>query len=670
MLGARLLTRMAAETKRYFLGNYLLEPDKRLLSRAGEPVHISGKPLHVLVYLVEHRNRVVGRTELLDRFWDGRDVYDDSLRKSVAAIRKALDDHTEQQRFIETHYGEGYRYVGPVKLVLSAPDGRDAQEIETIRAVRVLIEEEELQETATRFESNDASLCGPNGPPNIARPRPPVMARARLIALSTVVLIAMAAAAMIYFSRAASTKSSLSSASSIAVLPLRSLGAEPGTDYLSEGITESLISALSRVPGLRVISHGSVLIFKGRDVDPRQVGAKLGVATVLEGSVQESGDRLRVQVRLVSTVDGHVLWSSETYDRASGDIFAVQDDIARGVTSGLKLKPDLERKQRLSSRRYTESTDAYYAYLKGRYYWNNKRTREGLQKSFDYFQQAIKIDPQYALPYAGLAEWYITGFWFLDLPSDQAVAGAKKSAATALQIDDSLAEAHVAMATACGNDLDLPGSSRESVRAIELDPNSWEAHHGYAYTLVALGRGDEAVAEIQRALELDPLNLVINIDVGEILTGAGRYDEAILAFKKALEMDPDRPHTHWDLAIVYDGKGMDSDAFAEYLTWASQSGQDQKTIDAFKEAYARSGLDGFWQERLRQESLKAGHASPAALARINARLDRKDEAFKWLEKALQERSPYLVTLKGDPMLESLRSDPRFQQLLRRVGLPV
>jgi len=488
--------------------------------------------------------------------------------------------------------------------------------------------------------------------------------------LSALVLIAIAAVAIIHFSRAAATSAPSSSAPSIAVLPLRDLSAEPGGDYLSEGITESLISAISRIQGLRVISHGSVLAFKGKDVDPREVGAKLGVGAVVEGSLQKSGDRMRVQVRLVSAEDGHVLWSSDTYDRAPGDIFAIQDDIARGVTSGLRLKPARDEERALA-RRYTDSTEAYYAYLKGRYYWNNKKTKEGLQKSLEYFQQAIKIDPQYALAYAGLAEWHITAFWFLGLPSDYAIAEAKKAAARALQIDDTLAEAHIAMATAYGNDWDLLNASRESERAIELEPHSWEAHHGYAYTLIALGRADQAIAEIQRALELDPLNLSINIDVGEILTGAGKYEAAIEVFKKALEMEPERKNVHWDLAIVYDAAGRESDAFAEYLRCASLSGDSEQVLSALKEAYARAGLKGFWQKKLQLAKQTANPLPDSEfIARIYARLGMKDQAFEWLEKAFQKRSPYLVTLKGDPMLAGLHSDPRFAELLRRVGLPV
>jgi TolB-like protein/DNA-binding winged helix-turn-helix (wHTH) protein/tetratricopeptide (TPR) repeat protein len=660
---------MEAQGNTYLLGDYLLAPDRRLLSRAGEPVPITSKPFHVLVYLVEHHDRVVGRAELLDRFWDGKDVYDDTLRKTVASIRKALGDNVECPRFIETHYGEGYRYVGPLEQPLSTEEVY-APQTETVRAVRILIEEEELQSSA-ELGLSGANLSIPNRALDAAATLTRPKRRLRLAAmLSALVLVATAAVAIVHFSRAAATSAPSSSAQSIAVLPLRDLSPDAGSDYLSEGITESLISAISRIDGLRVISHGSVLGFKGKDVDPRQVGAKLGVASVLEGSLQKSGDRMRVQVRLVSAEDGHVLWSSDTYDRAPGDIFAIQDDIARGVTSGLRLKPARDEERALA-RRYTDSTEAYYAYLKGRYYWNNKKTKEGLQKSLEYFHQAIKIDPQYALAYAGLAEWHITAFWFLGLPSDYAIAEAKKAAARALQIDDTLAEAHIAMATAYGNDWDLLNASRESERAIELEPNSWEAHHGYAYTLIALGRGDQAIAEIQRALELDPLNLSINTDIGEILTGAGRYDSAIAAFKKALEMEPEQKNIHWDLALVYDATGMDDEAFAEYLRCASLSGDGEHVLSAFKDAYARAGLKGFWQKKL-QLAKQTTNPLPDSefIARIYARLGLKDQAFEWLEKAFQKRSPYLVTLKGDPMLAGLHSDPRFAELLRRVGLPV
>jgi TolB-like protein/Tfp pilus assembly protein PilF len=461
---------------------------------------------------------------------------------------------------------------------------------------------------------------------------------------------------------------------SIAVLPLKNLTNDPTNEYFSDGMTDSLITALSNVGGLKVTSRGSVFGFKGEEVDPREVGRQLGVAAVLEGSVMKSGETVRVGVRLVSAADGRVLWSSDPHDRALGDIFALQDEVARRVVDGLRLKLGGEGEERLA-KRYTDNVEAYLAYMKGRYFWN-KRNGEGLGKAITYFQQAIEIDPNYALAYAGLADSYILKrIYALLQPGEtlqQMEAKAKAAAEKALEMDDALAEAHTSLGlikAALGNDdADI---EREYKRAIELNPNYATAHHWYALHLNDVQRFDEAIAEIKRAREIDPLSLVINSDVGIVYTSARQYDQAIEHFKKAMEMDPNFPDAHAMLGWTYVRKGMYQEGIAEFEKARALFGSPTSQLDGLIYAY---GMSGNRSEALKVldklERLTKQHHTQIPWENwlfIHIGLGDHDKAFELLEKAHREGSNVKRQLMG-PSLDPLRGDPRFHDLQRRVGL--
>jgi tetratricopeptide (TPR) repeat protein len=392
------------------------------------------------------------------------------------------------------------------------------------------------------------------------------------------------------------------------------------------------------------------------------------VDALLEGSVLKSGERVRVDVRLVSTSDGRVLWASNPSERAIGDIFTIQDEIARNAAAGLQIQLSGEDKKRLAQRN-TDNLEAYQAYLKGLYF-ANKRTPEGFEKSFAYFQQAIEKDRRYALAYAGLARTRALSVWFIQAPPDEAMAQTRAAAERALEIDDTLAEAHIAMSQVYWHWWDFANGLREDQRAIELDSGSAEAHHGYAYSLMLLGKPQEAITEMKRALDLDPLSVVMNVDVGEILLYARHYDEAIEALSKALEMDPHRPNVHHDLAEAYEQIGRHREAIAEYIQEDAVVGEQPKTLANFQEAFAVSGMRGFWQRKLEsfKEREQRGYFPPFVIAEVYARLDDKDQAFAWLEKAYAERSPMLLNLLNSAPFDGLHSDPRFASLARRVGL--
>src|SRR5207253_1646978 len=321
--------------KRYLLEDYSLVPDEQLLSRSGEPIHLPKKPFQVLTYLVEHRDRFVSRAELLDQFWDGKDVYDDALRKCVGAIRKALDDQSDDARFIETRWGVGYRYIGPVTEQI-VREKTSITEIEKTRGVKIIVEEEEIHDETALDKLPAASLAlSPTLRLRAILKRHPAVAAWALLFLAGSI-----GAAVITTSRQRPVPVETHPAQirSVAVLPLKNLTNDPESEYFSDGITENLINTLSRIEGLKVISLGSVLAFKGKEIHPREVGEKLDVGAVLEGSVLKSGERVRINVRLVSTEDGEVLWASDTYERAVGDIFVVQDKITRSVAAGLRIR--------------------------------------------------------------------------------------------------------------------------------------------------------------------------------------------------------------------------------------------------------------------------------------------------------------------------------------------
>jgi len=637
--------------KRYLLNGYSLAPDEQLLSHNGQPVHLPKRPFQVLLFLVENRDRFVSRAELLDRFWDGKDVYDDALRKCVGAIRKALEEPPDRARFIETRWGVGYRYIGPLQEQI-IPYETAVTEIETTRGVRIVVEEEEIQDA----------------PQTVTAPRlnpPRQRAYVKVIALALIVLAIGVALVTIMVSRQSrANDNSGTRIRSIAVLPLRNLTGNVAYDYLSDGLTESLITTLSEERDLTVISRGSAFSLKGKDLDPQEAGRLLKVAALLEGSLRQSGDKLRVNVRLVSTADGKVVWATDSNDRQIGDLFAIQDDIARNLTAHLGLRRG-DRDQ--LARRRTGNVEAYQSYLKARYSLN-QRTREGITRSIDYFQRAIELDPKYALAYAGLAEAYDKAYFFNELPPQQTIAKEKAAATRALQLDDSLAEAHVAMATVYANTWDLANAAREEERAIEIDPLNVEAHHNYAYRLIDLCKPDQAIAEIKRAQELDPLNMVMNIDVGEILLFARHTDEAISALRHAVEMDPARANAHWDLGNAYEANGMYAESVAEHLEEFRLKGEAPETIGELRKAFESGGIKGFWRQRLAQLKARPGYLEPFVLVNIYLSLGDKDQVFAWLEKAYRDRNPNMVSLKSAPRHDVLRSDPRYDDLMRRVGL--
>jgi TolB-like protein/Tfp pilus assembly protein PilF len=452
------------------------------------------------------------------------------------------------------------------------------------------------------------------------------------------------------------------------VLPFVNENHDPETEYRSDGVTESIINGLAELPALRVIARSSVFRYKGKETDPLVTGKELGVRAVLTGRLLQRGDLLRVSVELTDVRENKQLWG-EQYEHKVADLLTMQRDIARDISANLRLKLSGAEQSRVT-RHYTENPEAYQLYLKGRFYWN-KRTGEALKKSMEYFNQAIEIDPGNALSYAGLADAYVLMPNYSAGSPQEFYPKAKAAARKALALDETLAEAHTSLAQALfAYDWNFAESNREFQRAIELNANYATAHHWYANSsLLAMGRFAEAIAEGKRAQELDPLSLIINADLGADYFYARQYDQAIEQLQKTLEMDQGFYTAHYFLGMAYAMKGAFAEAIAEYRR-AQQLSDDPFVLAYLGHVFAASGKrsEGLKTLAHMQAIARQRYVPAYGFAIIYAAIGEKDQAFQWLERLYQDRAFDVAFLKVDPFFDTLRADPRFADLARRVGL--
>jgi serine/threonine-protein kinase len=456
---------------------------------------------------------------------------------------------------------------------------------------------------------------------------------------------------------------------SIAVLPFTNLSADPEQEYFCDGMAEEIINALTHVEGLRVVARTSCFAFKDRHEDIRQIGRKLNVDNVLEGSVRKAGNRVRITGQLIKISDGYHLWS-DRYDRELSDIFAVQDEISIAIVEKLKVKL-LGGEHEQIVKRSTDNLDAYNLYLKGRYHWN-KRTEQGMRKGLEYFQQAAEEDPAYVLPYTGIADCYNLLGWYGYVAPKEAFPKAKVAAEKARDMDATLAEVHTSLAGVKEfYDWDWSAAEKGYRRAIELNSSYLPAHHRYGELMCYLGRHEEAFREIECALNLDPLSLLYNTILVEVFYFARQYDQAIEVALRTVEMDPNFLPPHWLVAFAYAQKQMYKDALTETQKAADLSGEGNPLIiTQLGILYSLSGRNDEAREVLDElsELSERRFVSPFYTALIHLGLGEKNSALKWLEKAYDEHDHALETLKVEPMLDSLRSHPRFGVLLKRMEL--
>jgi TolB-like protein/DNA-binding winged helix-turn-helix (wHTH) protein/Tfp pilus assembly protein PilF len=619
---------------------FRLDPIEHVLLNAGVRVPLTPKAFETLVVLIESAGHVLEKDDLLKRIWPDTFVEEGTLARNISTLRKALGD-PEGQTYIETVPRRGYSFVAPVhKVPCEEPGGPAANTIH--------------DHVATRDKYWPA--------------------QPRLWLLAATLLAILLASAYLLWLRPPHLSGTSASRTTLAVLPFENLSGEPAQQFFADGFSEEMITQLGGLEPnrLAVIARTSAMHYQGTAKDPRQVGRELGAEYVLTGSVRRDADRVRITARLIRAEDATNLWAKD-YDRGVSDILAVQSEVAGAIAREISLKLSPEKNARLAAAPPVDP-DAYENYLKGRYFWN-KRTSASYVKAVEYFNAAIARDPKYAQAYTGLADAYalLGSLSGAEIPRREAMPKAKAAALAALRLDDSLAEAHTSLAfEEMHYEWDWPASEREFKRALELNPNYATAHQWYAFWLMAQGTPEQALAELSLAEKADPLSIIIKSDISDLLTCAGRYEQATQAAKRALELDPNFPLAHYALAEAYAGQQMDAQAIAEYQEMLAMDNGSTWARTGIARAYARMGQRAD-AERLLEETLQGCRdRSKCALevAFIFASLGEKDQAFAWLDKAVQNHDGGLILLNGSLPLMPLHTDARYAGLKRRIGLPI
>lgn len=652
----------------YEFGPFRLVPTERLLLRDERPVPLTPKAFETLVALVERRGHLIGKDELLNLVWAQDFVEEGNLARCVHTLRKALGEGRGEHQYIETVPKGGYRFVAEVRESETGPHGgQDNGAGDLFGKGRRAAEP--ATEPKTSQPDGDSRTRDLTSPPT-SPPRWPAGATV-LISLSALIL-ATAAVALILFTRDRRVITEESPIDSIAVLPFINTSGDPEAEYLAEGISDSVINSLSRLPKLRVISLSSVLRYKGKQTDPQTVARELNVRAVLMGRLMQSGNGLTISVELVDVRDNRRLWG-EQYNSNLSDVLAVQGEIAWKISERLRLRLTGEEQKQLA-KRYTENTEAYQLYLLGRHYFR-KQTKEGFEKSIEYYEQAIKADPNYALAYTGLARAYhwmgTRGFW----PAKESKQKVEWAALKALQLDETLAEGHVRLGVLKFNNFDWAGAERELKRALELDASSPEANSAYFQFLAGLGRTDEALRYAIRAQELDPTGTTGNLGLAYLFHR--QFDQAIDVYRKEIEKNPGNALMHILLGEAYVAKGMAEEGVAEMQKGVALDPSLAKTPERWDRypmlayAYAVAGRRGAALKILDEQQRLAKQRDdglPYNLAIIYTGLGDKDQAFEWLEKCIEQRTPLVYRLRVRPMFDPLRSDARYPELLRRMNL--
>lgn len=636
-----------ANVTRYVLEEFVLEPDSYALFRDSTPVAISRMRFEMLLFLVEQRHRVVTRKELVERFWDGHEVYEENLTKCVSEVRKALDDQHKPHRFIETIPAVGYRFTGAVEVLEPPRQAPSTPEVTT----------------SAEIVPSVASL--PSPPP---QPAPRIWRNWAVAAALLISVAALAAVGTLYAHRSNSEAATADRGPlhSLAVLPFKPIREQTRDEFLELGMADALITKLSNIRQMTVTPTSAVRKYTNLSQDPIAAGNELGVESVLDGSLQKLSDRIRVTVRLVKVSDGSSLWA-ETFDEKFADIFTLQDSISERVAGALAVRLSTPEKERIT-KRYTDSSEAYQLYQKGRYFWN-KRTEEGLKKGIEFFEQAIKTDENYALAYSGLADSYLVANFSL-LPPKEVFPKAKQAALKAIEIDGTLAEPHAALGiTMMAYDRDWASAEREFRRSLSLNPNYGQGHQWYALSLAAVGRMNEAVAEAKLAQRAEPLSLAVNANVGWVMFLAHDYDQTIEQCSKVIEMDPGFGLAYLYRGLAYEQKGMFDKAVAD-LEIAKGSQSRPTVLGALGHAYAMAGNRAKAKSMIHtMEELSRSRYFPGfQIALIHIGLGEKDQAIALLEKSVRDRYPALIHFNVEPRLDPVRSDARFKDLVQRVGL--
>ena len=649
----------AAPAHVYEFGNFRLDTAKRVLRRLdGTTVPLTPRVFETLLYMVEHHDTVLDKERLMEAVWPDSIVEENNLSQNISTLRRIFGETPGSHSYIVTVPGRGYRFVAEV----SDRTGNGSANVNG------------EQGTGPTLAENRTEAVTVNG-----RQRLPGKTGGTL-AVAVLGVIALTAA---FLARgpsvrwpekykiakappAPSSGTMTDIVRSIAVLPFENLSGNPENAYFTDGIQEEILMRLAKIADLKVVSRTSTVRYKRSPENLREIATQLGVANVLEGSVQRTADRVHVNVQLIKAASDTHLWA-EAYDRKLTDIFAVESEIAKTIADTLQAKLTGSERNAIAAQP-TENTEAYQLYLRGRYLWN-RRTGENLKKALAYFEQAAEKDLHYALAYAGMADsCVLIPIYAAGTPQDylpRARAGAQK----AVELDDTLAEAHTSLAYVFFYDFENAQSVKEFERAISLNPNYAMAHLWYGLgPLSAMGEFDRAIAEEKRALELDPVSPIINADLGTVYTLARRYDEAIAQLRDTVEMNPQFYGGHRCLGWALELKGATGEAIAEYHK-AFELSDDPMMLAMLAHAEASIGKQNQARQILGQltEEAKARYVPAYAFAVIYLALGEKDHALDWLEQAARDHDGFYINLiKFEPFLDPLRGDPRFETLVSRI----
>jgi TolB-like protein/DNA-binding winged helix-turn-helix (wHTH) protein len=603
--------------------------------KAGMKQKLTGQPFQVLQALLERPHEIVTREDLRERIWPGNTFvdYDLALKKAVNRLREVLGDSAESPHFIETIPKRGYRFLG----ILEAAEQPSAVPATT-----------------------------------------PLQTKMKILgALTAGLALVLIAALLIGFNvdklrTRIFAKSRSPEIRSIAVLPLQNLSNDPNQDYFSDGITDALTTELAQIGALRVVSRTSAEHFKGTRETLPEIGRKLNVEAIVEGSVTRSENRVRVTAQLIEAPSDRHLWA-KSYERDLKDVLALQDEVARDIAEEIRIKLTPEERTRLADARPV-NPEAHEAYLRGRFLWN-QRTESQLQKAKEYFEQAIAKDPGYAAAYSGLADTYFyLSYGWGHIPPKEGMPLARAAALKSLELNGSAAEGHASLGTVKFlYDWDFPGAEQELKRAIALNPNYELGHHAYSVLLGAEHRYDESVAEARKAVEVDPLSVPAHNIFSSMLAGANRWDEAFLEDQKALELDPNPTHLamfHDRMADYYRRKGMTNEAIEEEVKARTAKGARPEQIQEIRNIYAQSGRKGVLKREidaaLKRWEKDHWHNEAYNIASLYADLGNMDSSFKWVDKCVDLHSTALIWIYiGDT---AWRKDPRFAEVQRKMGV--
>ena len=640
----------------YEFGEFQLDTISRRLMLGSEIVTLTPKVLDLLIALVESQGKILGKGDLMGRLWPETYVEEGNLTQNISVLRKALaaGSPVEVESYIETVPRHGYRFIPPVREV-----GTAIEEILTVDRThsRLVVEEEVTSSPETEvfpvLVDQSSSIRN---------------ARARAIVwwLAAIMIALAMAGAAVWWRNKLVPRAAPPQIRSIAVLPLRNLSRDPEQEFFADGTTEALISSLAQIHALKVISRTSVMRYKGTTKPAPEIGRELGVDAVVEGSVQRAGDHVRITAQLIqASTDAH-LWANE-YERDMADVLKLEAEVARAIAQEIRIQVTSEEHNRMAGARRINPA-AQEAYLLGRYHrW--KLNEQDLQQGIDYFEQAIKLQPDFAAAYAGLATaWHERGVWgakgFREVEEPSRTASLK-----ALELDPNLSEAHTALAEGLSTyDWNWLDAEKEHQRALDLDPNNLDARVYYALFLMALGRHQEAIAQMERAAALDPLSSDIQSTFGRVLFRARKYDEAVPHFLRAIELDTQNYGAYTRLAEVYEQTGKLQEALALVEQSLRIRGADLTKSAALARIYALVGRRSEASRVIERVSKPGSKPTGQDVALIYFALGDNDVGFQWLTRAFDQRE-LVVYVRADPRFDSVRSDPRFETLVRRLGMP-